>query len=116
MSKKNTLDITKPDVAGALSVVRSKKSREQIKIERLKPFVPVINEALKSGWKWSPIVVLIRQRGGPSLSKKEAENLYEQIKDQCVSDDNAKAGEGVPPSVNSPLHRLPFGPKKEVVA
>ncbi|CAJ2791895.1 hypothetical protein ACRUKS_01625 [Burkholderia pseudomallei] len=116
MSKKNTADIAKPDVAGALSVVRSKKSREQIKIERLTPFVPVIKEALKIGWKWSPIVVLIRQRGGPSLSKKEAEKLFEQIKDQCLSDDNAKAGEGVQPSVNTLLHRLPFGSKDEVIA
>ncbi|KVN17521.1 MULTISPECIES: hypothetical protein [unclassified Burkholderia] len=98
MSKKDTLDIAKPNVAGALSAIRSKKSREQIKLERLKPFVPVINEALKSGWKWSPIVTLIRENGGPVLSKKKAETLYQLIKSQCLPDANGKAGEGAPTS------------------
>jgi hypothetical protein len=92
---KMNLEVVKPNVAAALEAIRSKKSREQVKIERLLPFVPVIKEALESGWKWSPIVTLIRESGGPSLSKKEAETLYARIKDQCPPDDNGEAGEGV---------------------
>jgi hypothetical protein len=113
---KMSLETVKLDVAGALEAIRSKKSREQIKAERLLPFVPVIKVALDKGWKWSPIVTLIRKSGGPSLSKKDAEDLYEQIKDQCVPDDNCEAGADVPPSANTSLHRLPFGSKSEVSA
>jgi 2-oxoglutarate dehydrogenase complex dehydrogenase (E1) component-like enzyme len=89
---KTSLEIVKPNVAAALEAIRSKKSREQVKIERLLPFVPVIEEALKSNWKWSPIVTLIRENNGPSLSKQEAENLYEQIKSQYVQGNDS----GVP--------------------
>lgn len=68
------------DVAGALRTIRSKQSREQIRIERLRPFIPVIDEALANGWSWSPILTLIRQHGGPSLTKKDAEDLYRKSK------------------------------------
>ncbi|KVE72452.1 hypothetical protein WI98_01065 [Burkholderia vietnamiensis] len=85
-------------MAGALSVIRSTKSRERIKLECLKPFVPVIKEALKSGWKWSPIVTLIRENNGPALSKKKAETLYQLLKGQCLPDANGEAGEGAPTS------------------
>lgn len=95
---KTNLETVKPNVAAALEAIRSKKSREQIELERLKPFVPVINEALKSGWKWSPIVTLIRENGGPALSKKKTEALYQHIKSQCLSDANDGAGEGAPAS------------------
>jgi len=71
-----------PDVAGALQAIRSKKSPEQVKAERLLPFLEVIDEALAHGWKWSPILTLIRERGGPSLTRGEAERLYAQIKQQ----------------------------------
>ncbi|CAJ9727365.1 Uncharacterised protein [Burkholderia pseudomallei] len=97
---KTNLETVKPNVAAALEAIRSKKSREQIKVERLLPFVPVINEALESGWKWSPIVTLIRESGGPSLSKKEVETLYAQIKAQCLPDGHGEAGEAVLVSVN----------------
>jgi len=103
---KTSLEIVKPNVAAALETIRSKKSREQVKIERLLPFVQVIEEALKSGWKWSPIVTLIRETGGPSLSKKEAETLYAQVKDRCLPHDNGEAGEGAPVPVNI----VPQGP------
>lgn len=76
------LEQAKPDVAGALQAIRSKKSREQIKLERLSPFLEVIDEALAHGWKWSPILTLIRERGGPSLTRGEAERLYAQLKQQ----------------------------------
>ncbi|RQT30490.1 hypothetical protein DF036_24230 [Burkholderia contaminans] len=108
------LEAVKPNVAAALQAIRSKKSREEVKIERLLPFVPVIKEALESGWKWSPIVTLIRESGGPSLSKKDAEALYEQIKDQCLPDDNGEAGENVPLPVNTPP-RAPHNGAKEGV-
>lgn len=75
-----------PDVAGALEEIRSKKSREQIKVERFRPFVPVIKAALECGWKWSPILRLIRERSGPSLTKKEAEELYKANKPTSMSD------------------------------
>lgn len=88
-------EITKPDVAGALQVIRAKKSREQIKAERLLPFVPVIDEALAVGWKWSPIVVLIRESGGPSMTKADAQALHAQIKGQLSPDDETKVGEDV---------------------
>lgn len=91
---KTNLETVKPNVAGALEAIRSKKLREQIKADRLRPFVPVIKEALNSGWKWSPIVTLIRENGGPALSKKKAEALYQLIKGQCLPDANGKAGEG----------------------
>ena len=99
-NSKIILEAVKPNVAGALEAIRSKKSREQVKIERLLPFVPVITEALDNGWKWSPIVTLIRKSGGPSLSKKDAEDLYAQIKDQCLPGDNGEAGECVPVPLN----------------
>lgn len=111
---KTPLETVKPDVAGALETIRLKKSREQVKIERLLPFVPVINEALENGWKWSPIVTLIRKSGGPSLSKKDAEALYEQIKDQCLPDDNGDTGEHVPLPVNTPPHAPQTSAKEEV--
>ncbi|HDR9192140.1 hypothetical protein [Burkholderia vietnamiensis] len=114
MPKKNTMEIAKPNVAAALEAIRSKKSREQVKIERLLPFVPVIDEALKSNWKWSPIIALIRQSGGPSLSTKVAQLLYEQIKAQHSPGDNDEGREGAPPSMNPPPHRPPFGPKTGV--
>ena len=114
MPKKNTMEIAKPNVAAALEAIRSKKSRGQVKIERLLPFVPVIKEALESGWKWSPIVTLIRKSGGPSLSKKDAEALYEQITDRCLPDDNGEAGENVPLPVNTPPRAPQTGAKEEV--
>jgi hypothetical protein len=101
-------------VAGALEAIRSKKSREQIKIERLLPFVPVINEALDNGWKWSPIVTLIRKSGGPSLSKKDAETLYEQIKHQRLPGNADGAAEDAPVSVNTPPNAPQAGAKEEV--
>lgn len=77
----------KPDVAGALQAIRSKKSPEQVKAERLLPFLEVIDEALARGWKWSPILTLIRERGGPSLTRREAERLYAQLKQQSGNAD-----------------------------
>lgn len=74
-----------PDVDGALAEVRSKKSREQVKAERFVPFVPVVEAALRQHWKWSPILQLIRKRGGPSLTKAEAERLYEASKPSQMS-------------------------------
>lgn len=112
-NSKTSPEAVKPNVAAALKAIRSKKSRGQVKIERLLPFVPVINEALESGWKWSPIVTLIRENGGPSLSKKEAEALYDQIKDQGSPDDSGEAGEVEPPPVNTPPQA---GAKEEVIA
>lgn len=111
---KTPLETVKPDVAGALEAIRLKKSREQVKIERLLPFVPVINEALESGWKWSPIVTLIRKSGGPSLSKKDAEALYEQIKDQGLPDDDRRAGEDELPSENIVPNAPQSGAKEEM--
>ncbi len=91
-----SLETVKPNVAAALEAIRSKKSREQVKIEHLLPFVPVIEAALDNGWKWSPIVTLIRKSGGPSLSKKDAESLYEQIKDQRLPGNDDEAGKDEP--------------------
>lgn len=85
MAKKQ--EKVKPDVAGALQTIRSKKSREQIKLERLEPFIEVIDEALAQGWKWSPILTLIRERGGPSLTRGEAERLYAQLRQQSGNAD-----------------------------
>jgi len=75
------------DVDGALQAIRSKKSPEQVKAERLLPFLEVIDEALAHGWKWSPILTLIRERGGPSLTRGEAERLYAQLKQQSGNAD-----------------------------
>lgn len=113
---KTNLENVKPNVAGALEAIRSKKSREQVKVERLLPFVPAINAALENGWKWSPIVTLIRENGGPSLSKQEAETLYEQIKDQYVPDDDGEAGEGVPVLVDATPYAPQAGAKEEAAA
>jgi len=82
-----TSENRKPDVVGALQAIRSKKSREQLKLERLLPFLEVIDEALAHGWKWSPILTLIRERGGPSLTRGEAERLYTQLKQQSGNAD-----------------------------
>jgi len=111
---KTSLEIVKPNVAAALEAIRSKKSREQMKAERLLPFVPVIKAALDNNWKWSPIVTLIRKSGGPSLSKKDAESLYERIKDQRLPGSEDEAGEDEPVPVNTPQNAPQVGAKEEV--
>ncbi|WP_131753364.1 hypothetical protein [Burkholderia vietnamiensis] len=85
-------DKPKLDVDGALQVILSKKSREQVKAERLLPFIGVIDEALAHGWKWSPIVTLIRESGGPSLTKGQAEVLYAELKGRVV-DNSSELGQ-----------------------
>lgn len=105
---KMNLENVKPDVAGALQVIRAKKSREQIKTERFLPFVDVIDAALAADWSWSAIVKLIREKGGPSLTKKDAEALYAQIKG------NAETGEGVTAPVNTPPNAQQASAKGEV--
>lgn len=97
MSKlKTRIERGVPDVAGALQAIRTKKTREQIKMERLLPFVPVIEEALNAGWMWSPIAALIRKSGGPSLTKREIDGLYAQIKTKDGLDNSEKISGGVP--------------------
>lgn len=97
MSKlKTRVESNAPDVAGALQIIRTKKTREQIKVERLLPFVPVIEEALAASWKWSPIATLIRESGGPSLTKVEAEALYAQIKGKGGPDNGTGISDNVP--------------------
>lgn len=81
------------DVAGALQTLRAKKSREQIKIERFLPFVAVIDEALLAAWSWSAIIKLIREHGGPTLTKKEAEDLYAQLRSKSALDRSTETGE-----------------------
>jgi hypothetical protein len=93
---KVTYETVKPNVAGALQSVRAKKSREQIKVERFRPFVHVIDAALAANWSWSAIVKLIREHGGPSLTKIEAEALYAQLKDQYAPNNDSEVGKGVP--------------------
>jgi len=85
----------KPDVAGALQAIRAKKSPEQVKAERLLPFLEVIDEALAHGWKWSPILTLIRERGGPSLTRGEAQRLHAQLKGDAGHHDAAATPEAV---------------------
>ncbi|MDR5855506.1 hypothetical protein P9239_06300 [Caballeronia sp. LZ062] len=82
MAKLISSESAKPDVAGAMQAVRAKKSRAQIKAERFQPFVEVIDMALAENWSWSAIVTLIRKHDGPSVTKKEAEELYTQLKSQ----------------------------------
>ncbi len=103
MSRKQAtkLERANPDVAGALQAIRARKSPEQIKAERLLPFIPVIDEALALGWKWSPIVRLIRESGGSSLTKAEAEALYVQIKRQAGSMQDESVGQLADSTQNS---------------
>ncbi|RDU98295.1 hypothetical protein [Trinickia dinghuensis] len=82
MARNSNLEIAKPDVAGAMLAVRGKKSRAQIKAERFGPFVDVVDIALAENWSWSAIVTLIRKHDGPSVTKKEAEELYALLKIQ----------------------------------
>ncbi|WP_144154961.1 hypothetical protein [Paraburkholderia sp. BCC1885] len=107
---KTNLETVKLDVAGALHAVNSKKSRKQVKTERLLSFVQVIDAALAVDWSWSAIVKLIREHGGPSLTKKDAEALYAQIKG------NAETGEGVTAPVNTHPNAQQAGAKGEVTA
>lgn len=106
MSKlKTRVESNAPDVAGALQIIRTKKTREQIKVERLLPFVPVIEEALTASWKWSPIAALIRESGGPSLTKVEAEALYAQIKGKRGPDDGTDISDNVPIGASASVPR-----------
>ncbi|MFP6557771.1 hypothetical protein WJ542_05450 [Paraburkholderia sp. B3] len=102
-----------PDVVGALQAIRLKKSREQIKSARLHPFVPVIDEALAHGWKWSPIVTLIRESGGPCLTKREAELLYAELKEQVVRNGS---GNDYDKPIDQPANSMPKSGNEEVVA
>lgn len=115
MSKlKTRVENNVPDVAGALQTIRTKKSREQIKAERLMPFVPVIDEALAVGWKWSPIVMLIRESGGPSLTNADARALYAQIKSKGGPDDGTDVNDDMSRNASASAPRT--GPKKEEAA
>ncbi|WP_233827722.1 hypothetical protein [Paraburkholderia sp. ZP32-5] len=89
-STKSRSENSAPDVEGALKAIHSKQSREQIRIERLRPFMRVIDEALKKEWSWSAILALIREHGGPSFTKKEAEYLRGKIKQSSNSGNKAE--------------------------
>lgn len=110
---KTNLETVKLDVAGALHAVHAKKSRKQVKTERLSPFVQVIDAALAVDWSWSAIVKLIREHGGPSLTKKEAEELYAQLKSSRVPPTAAEPIMKDAPAGKS-TNALQFGAKEEV--
>jgi hypothetical protein len=109
-----TPEKTKPDVAGALQKIRAKKSPEQIKTERFLPFIPAITEALSNGWSWSSILTLIRDHGGPSLTKREAEDLYEKCKLQSLpSEETGEPSQGM--SVDKSAGALQFDAKEKEI-
>jgi hypothetical protein len=114
MAKITASENVKPDVTAALQAVHAKKSREQIRTERFRPFVHVIDAALAADWSWSAIVKLIREHDGPSLTKIEAEALYAQSQNQRVPGTVLDTSVKDAPSDKS-TNALQFGAKEQVI-